>query len=114
MTPLIYQGLLYIIRSNGVLTTYDVDSGELVYKKRIGSGRSGDIVASPIAGDGKIYIIGGDGDVFVLPAGRDYQRPKVCPVGEQVMASPAAAPGRLLVRGLDHLFCFASDAQSGS
>lgn len=106
VTPIVYRDVLYILQSNGVLTTYDANSGEPFYKKRVVSGRSGDIVASPIAADGKIYIIGGDGDVFVLSAGKEYKRPMVCPIGEQVMATPAAAQGRLIVRGLNHLFCF--------
>ncbi len=106
ITPIIYGDLLYIIQSNGVLTTYEAKTGKQVYKQRVVSGRSGDIVASPIAADGKIYIIGGDGDVFVLSAGREYESPMVCPVGEQVMATPAAAPGRLVIRGRTHVFCF--------
>ena len=105
VTPIIYRGILYVFQSNGVVATYRANSGEQIYKKRVVSGRSGDIVASPIASDGKIYLAGGDGDIFVIQTGEEYQRALVCPVGEQVMATPAAAPNRLLIRGVEHLFC---------
>ena len=111
VTPIIYRDQLYILKSNGVITSYETQTGRELYKSRVVRGRSGDIVASPIACDGKIYIVGGDGDVFVLPAGPEYGKPAVCPVGEQVMATPAAAPGRLIIRGVDHLFCFVGDSE---
>ncbi len=111
ITPIIYRDLLYVFQSNGVLTTFEAGTGKKIYKKRVVSGRSGDIVASPIVSDSKIYVVGGDGDVFVLRAGPEYERPTVCPIGEQVMATPAAAPGRLVIRGLNHLFCFSSNSE---
>ncbi|MEM9942179.1 MAG: PQQ-binding-like beta-propeller repeat protein [Planctomycetota bacterium] len=109
VTPLVYRDLLYIFSSNGVVKVFESDSGKIVYKKRIASGRSGDIVASPIAANGKIYLLGGDGDIFILDAGREYHRPTVCSIGQPLMASPAAAQNRLVIRGKDDLFCFSKD-----
>ena len=45
---------------NGILSTYDLDTGERIYRTRVdvGSGFS----ASPIAVDGKIYFASEDGD----------------------------------------------------
>lgn len=106
VTPLVYDNQIYFFQSSGVMTCLRSDTGEPVFKARVAGGRSGDIVASPIACDGKIFVAGSHGDVFVLDAGDQYQRPIVCPVGEPIMATPAAAPGRLIVRGKDHVYCF--------
>ncbi|MEL7497771.1 MAG: ankyrin repeat domain-containing protein [Planctomycetota bacterium] len=108
VTPIIDDGILYIFHGNGILTTYRSDTGEQIYKQRIGS-RTGDIVASPIVSDGKIFLAGGDGDVFVIPTGEEFQKATVCPIGEQVMATPAAAANRLLIRGVEHLYCLANE-----
>lgn len=109
VTPLVYRGLMYFLQTNGVITCLDSKDGSEIYKKRLASGRSGDIVASPIAADGNIYIAGSNGDVFVLAAGASFERPTVCPIGEPIMASPAAARSRLIIRGQNHVFCLAQE-----
>ncbi|MEM1069255.1 MAG: PQQ-binding-like beta-propeller repeat protein [Planctomycetota bacterium] len=105
ITPIVYEDLLFVLQSNGVITCRDARDGQVVYKGRVAGGRSGDLVASPIAADGNLLIPSSGGDIFVLPTGREYTRPRVCPVGESIMASPAAANGVLLIRGLKNLYC---------
>ncbi|MEM0926808.1 MAG: PQQ-binding-like beta-propeller repeat protein, partial [Planctomycetota bacterium] len=105
ITPIVYGELLFILQSNGVITCRQVSDGSVLYKKRVGGGRSGDLVASPIAADGHLFIPTTKGDVFVLPASPEYTPPKTCPLGEPIMASPAAAEGCLILRGVDHLYC---------
>ncbi len=54
-TPLIYDGILYVLANNGLLDAYDLRTGDEVYRQRlplIGSGYS----ASPVAADGKLYL----------------------------------------------------------
>jgi outer membrane protein assembly factor BamB len=66
-TPLAYLGLLYVLGSNGVFDAYDLQTGEEIYRERlpeVGSGFS----ASPIAADGKIYLVNEDGQVIVVAA----------------------------------------------
>ena len=56
-TPLIYDGLLYILANNGIFDAYNLRTGEEIYRQRLehlGSGFS----ASPVAADGKIYLSG--------------------------------------------------------
>src|SRR4030095_16347106 len=52
-TPLVYRGLVYIIKYNGVLTVYDAKTGAQKFQQRIGTSA---FTSSPIAADGKIYI----------------------------------------------------------
>jgi outer membrane protein assembly factor BamB len=97
-TPVIYKEQLYVLGINGVLTTYDVRTGERVYQQRLGAG--GSFSASPVASDGKIYLASEDGDVFVVKAGPTYELLATNPVGQVVMASPAISDGLIIVRGV--------------
>ncbi len=49
-TPIVYQGLLYTLNTNGVLSAHDAQTGESGYRRRIGPG--GAFSASPVAADG--------------------------------------------------------------
>jgi outer membrane protein assembly factor BamB len=109
-TPVIYGSHLYVCLNNGVLAAYDVKTGERAYQERLG-GKGGAFSASPVAGDGKIYLASEDGDVFVVKAGASYELLATNPVGEVLMASPAISDGVLYVRGLKHLFAFAAQPE---
>jgi outer membrane protein assembly factor BamB len=98
VTPIIYDGLLYICTDNGVLTVYDAKTGEQVYRQRVGSTGAGAFGASPVAADGKVYFTSQDGDTFVLRAGKTYELVSTNHLGELVMASPAIAGGALVFR----------------
>ena len=94
-TPLIYRGLVYIIKYNGVLTVYDAKTGEQKLQQRIGSAA---FTASPIAADGKVYVANEDGHVYVLKAGPTYEVLSENDFGEPVLATPAISEGTLLFR----------------
>ncbi len=102
-TPIVYQGLIYTLRNDGIFACYDLETGEVVYEQRLAHRGSG-FSASPVAADGKLYVAGEDGDVFLIRAGRTFEQLAMNPMGEVVMATPALSDGRLYVRGLKHLF----------
>ena len=102
-TPLIYQGYLYVLQNQGILSCYDLATGEPKYTERIphqGSGFS----ASPVAADGKIYLPSEDGDIFVVKAGTKFELLATNRIGQPVMATPAISGGLMLVRAQDDLF----------
>jgi len=102
-TPLIYRGYLYILRNQGILSCYELASGEEKYTERIphqGSGFSG----SPVAADGKIYLPSEDGDIFVVTAGPSFRLAGKNPVGQLLMATPAISDGMMFVRAEHELF----------
>jgi outer membrane protein assembly factor BamB len=101
-TPLIYGDHLYVLAITGILTAYDVRTGQRVYQERVGMG--GSFSASPVAADGKIYLTSEDGDIFVVKAGPKYELLATNSVGEIVMATPALSDGIVLVRGLRNVF----------
>ena len=101
-TPLIYGQYLYILNNSGIFDCYVLQSGEEVYRERIphqGSGFSG----SPVASDGKIYLPSEDGDIFVVRAGAKFELMGKMEMGEPLMATPAIAPRKLIVRTEHHL-----------
>jgi outer membrane protein assembly factor BamB len=94
-----YEGLFYMAGENGVVNAIDVETGERVWQERIG----GVFTASPVAGDGKVYLVSENGETVVLQAGRT---PKVLArntVDGHFVASPAIAAGRLFLRADDRL-----------
>ena len=101
-TPIFYDGILYTLGNNGVLTAYDGASGERLYRARVGSG--GAFSASPVAADGRLYVATEDGDIFVARAGRTYQELAKNEMKEVIMSTPAISDGLVFVRTLDHVY----------
>ncbi|MEO7275073.1 MAG: PQQ-binding-like beta-propeller repeat protein [Vicinamibacterales bacterium] len=95
-----YDGLIYMMGDVGVLTVTDAKTGERIFQERIG----GVYTASPVAADGKIYLLSEDGDTFVIAAGR---APKVIArntLNARQLASPAISGGRLFIRSDDAVY----------
>jgi outer membrane protein assembly factor BamB len=109
-TPLAYNGILYACVDNGILSAYDLKTGERLYQKRLAVGAG--FSASPVASDGKLYFLSEDGDVFVVKAGPEYELISMNEMGETLMASPAISDGVLIVRGRDHLFAIGAQAEA--
>jgi len=101
-TPLVYRGLLYVCRDNGVLGCHDAATGKEVYTERLGTGRTG-FTASPVAGDGKVYFTGENGEVHVISAGRRFVPVGGGLLGEPCLATPAIAAGDLVFRTQGHV-----------
>lgn len=74
----------------------------------------GDYYASPVAGDGKIYLASLDGKVSVLQAGADWRVLSTSDLAERVVATPAIADGRVFVRTEKTLYAFAAPPTRGS
>jgi outer membrane protein assembly factor BamB len=102
-TPLIHDGLLYVLANNGVFDVYDLKTGEEVYRQRlspIGSGFS----ASPVVADGRIILSSEDGEMLVVAAGRRFTQLSINSMGDQLMATPAFSARAMFVRSAHHLF----------
>jgi outer membrane protein assembly factor BamB len=96
-TPLVYRGLVYIVKFNGVINVYDARTGEKKFQERFAGGTSA-FTASPVAGDGKVYFANEDGQVFVLKGSPTYELLSTNDMGSAVLATPAISEGRLLFR----------------
>ncbi len=97
ITPVLYQGLIYVSRNNGVFKVFEAATGTEVYQQRLGDGTTG-FTASLVAADGKVYFTSEDGDVFVVKAGREFGLLARNRIGEIGMATPAISEGTLYFR----------------
>jgi len=106
-TPLVYNGILYVLANNGLFDAYNLQTGEEIYRQRlplIGSGFS----ASPVAADGKIYLSNEDGEILVIAAGQKFAHLGTNSMGELLMATPALSDGVMYVRSAGTLFAIGS------
>ena len=100
-TPVVYGDYLYLGTSGGVLRCFDARSGEKVYEKRLGSKAS--MIASLVAGDGKVYCTSENGTVYVVDAGPEFRVLAENPMGEPCFASPAISEGTIYFRTVGRL-----------
>ncbi|MBS1828122.1 MAG: PQQ-like beta-propeller repeat protein [Acidobacteria bacterium] len=102
-TPLLHGGIGYFCFDNGVLTTFQLSTGERLYQQRLGAGSSG-FTSSPVAAADRLYITNEEGHTYVVKLGNQYQLLGENDLGEQVMASGAISNGVLFLRGRGHLW----------
>ena len=109
-SPLLYQGVLYVVRNGGILLTLDADTGTILKEARI-PGAIGGYSSSPVAADGKVYLASETGQVSVLRAGRDWELLAVNDLDEPCFATPALSQGQIYVRTGEALYRFESRVQ---
>lgn len=101
----VYRDVVYMLNDKGVLTTLDAATGQMLRQDRV-RGLSDNYYASPVAGDGKIFLASHNGVVAVLRAGGQQELLAANPLDEEIFATPAIAGGRLYVRTVSALYCF--------
>jgi outer membrane protein assembly factor BamB len=99
-SPLLSGEILYTVSDTGILSAFEATTGKTLFQSRLGARFS----ASPVAGDGKVYLTSEEGDTFVIRDGRTYELLGKSSVGEPVLASPAILGGRIFIRGQSSLF----------
>jgi len=99
VTPLVYRGVIYLCKNNGVLTAYDAGSGEKIYRERL----PGSFTASPVAADGHIYFTSEEGHVIVLQAGREFKTIATSELDSAALATPAISDGHIVFRTVKQL-----------
>jgi len=100
-TMLLYRGLLYNMRWNGLLSCIDPDTGSEIYSEKIG--RADSFIASPVAADDRIYIIDDQGTVYTVKAGRNFEILHENSLGGISMVVPAITDNIIYFRTQDKL-----------
>jgi outer membrane protein assembly factor BamB len=108
---LLYRDVLYLVRNGGVLQTLDPATGKPLKQGRLAHAMD-EYYASPVAGDGKVYLISRNGSVSILRAGAEWTVAATSEMGEEVFATPAIADGHIWVRTASALYDFTSLAQT--
>jgi outer membrane protein assembly factor BamB len=105
-SSIVYDGVLYMVKDSGVITSLDAKTGDLLKQGRARG--PGNYYASLVAGDGKVYLASEQGVVTVLSAGRDWSLLSSHDFAERIMATPAINGGRIYIRTDDAMYCFES------
>ncbi len=103
--PVLHDGVLYVVRNGGIVSTFDAESGKLLGEQRL-KDAIGDYYASPVAADGKIYFVSKDGKISVVRPGTNWEVISSGDLDEQVIATPAIANGHIYIRTDQTLYCF--------
>jgi outer membrane protein assembly factor BamB len=103
-SPVLANGHLFFVRNGGIATSLDVKTGKPARTDRVRG--NGDYYASPVAGDGKVYVVSKDGDLSVISAEGDWKVLHAAEFDDEVYATPALVDGRIYLRTRGHLYCF--------
>lgn len=106
-SPLLYQDVLYLMKEGGILTALNPTDGAVLKQGRL-QGALSQYFASPVAADGKIYLVSEAGNVVVLKAGKDWEILKVNDMDEECHSTPALVDGKIYLRTHAALYCFRS------
>lgn len=104
VSPLVVDDRLWLLKTGGLASCFVTAHAALLWQQeRIGL--SGRLLASPVYGDGKIYVAGENGTVVVLANEPRLRVLAKNELGETCIATPAIADGRLFIRTRTKLFC---------
>jgi outer membrane protein assembly factor BamB len=106
--PLLYQGVMYLVKDGGILTTLDPKTGEILKQGRL-TGALDTYYASPVAGAGHVYMTSNPGKITVLKAGAQWEIAAINDMEDTCFSTPAIAGNNLYVRTRNALYAFGSE-----
>ena len=108
--PLVYQDVLYLVKTGGIVTALDPATGRLLKEGRARDAL-GEYYASPVAAGGKVYLANVEGRITVLKAAAQWEILGVNDLGEEIHSTPALSAGRIYVRTRGSVYCFGAPRQ---
>ena len=108
--PLLYNGVMYLMKEGGIFSSVDPANGQVLKQGRTPEALE-EYYASPVAADGKIYVVSASGKVTVLKADAQWEILSTSDLGEEVWATPAIAGNNLYVRTRSALYSFGTNAK---
>jgi len=120
-SPLVTEKYLFLLMTYGTLTCYEARRGKVLWTKDF---EQAQFIASPSWAEGRVYLLGQVETDQKDPQGNPIVHTKVWVleptdteakevgqglVDEGCVASPAFQPGRIYIRGKQHLFCIGSE-----
>jgi outer membrane protein assembly factor BamB len=101
-TLLLYHNRLYNVNWNGMINCLDPFTGEEIYSTKLGKNRS--FIASPVASDGRIFIIDEEGILYIIKDGDTFNLINEIPINDICMTAPAITDGMIYFRTQKYLF----------
>jgi outer membrane protein assembly factor BamB len=107
-SPLLYEGVMYLIKDGGILTSLDPKTGEILKQGRLPEALD-TYYASPVAGAGLIYVLSHHGKLTVLKAGAQWEVLSTSDFAEESFATPAIVDDAVYLRTRSALYCFKAE-----
>ena len=104
-SPLIYANVLYMVNDGGIVTALNPDTGAEIGQGRL-KGAIDHYFASPVAADGKVFMLSEQGKVAVLASGGSLEPIVVNDLHDDIYATPAISDGKIYLRTRGWLYCF--------
>ncbi len=103
-TPLVHQGIFWMVKDGGLVTKLDAATGRLLQQERLPA--LGNYFASPVAGDGKVYFVSESGAISVIADEPEWRVISTSNLNEKTYASPLLVHGKVFIRTAKALYCF--------
>ncbi|MFM9960237.1 MAG: PQQ-binding-like beta-propeller repeat protein [Planctomycetaceae bacterium] len=103
-SPVAVGDFVFTIKDGGIFACLDLKNGKHLKQGRASG--TDDYYSSPVAGDGKVFLIDEEGRLTVLSADRECRTLHSADFGEKAFATPAIVGNRLYLRTNGHLYCF--------
>jgi outer membrane protein assembly factor BamB len=105
-SPVYHDGHVYWMNdATGTAYCAEAGTGKVVYEERVP--RAGEVYASALLADGRIYYVGRSGRTYVVAAKPEFELLATNDLGERAEfdSTPVAIDGRLFVRSSKALYC---------
>lgn len=103
-SPLYVNGLIFTVKDGGVMQCLDARTGKSLKQLRLEASDS--YYASPVCGDGKIYLLDEVGRLTVVSATDKAEVLHTADFKEDVFSTPAIVDGKIYLRTAAALYCF--------
>jgi outer membrane protein assembly factor BamB len=99
-SPIVVGDEFYMVSDNGIASCMDAKTGRLYWQHRLG----GNVSASPVFADGRIYFMNEDGQTTVIAPGKEFRLLATNQLGGATLASMAVSGGAVFIRTDRHLY----------
>ncbi|MCH8830985.1 MAG: PQQ-binding-like beta-propeller repeat protein [Planctomycetes bacterium] len=100
-SPVLHNGLLYGVTTNGILDVLDAKTGKGIYRERL---NIGNVYSSPTVAGNRLFVSSTRGVTLVLKLGRKF-KPIAKNELESIGSCPVFVGHRMYVRCHSHLYC---------
>ncbi len=107
-SPVVVGGLLFMFSDKGIVSCYDVETGNQYWKKRASKGFNG----SPVATKDNVYAIDEAGNVHVVAASKEPKLEIVASMEQPSRSTPAISNNRIYFRSNSRLWALGPTDQN--
>ncbi len=104
-SPLVVNDLLFMISDQGIVSCLNSSNGAAIKRGRL-PGASGNVYASPVMADNKLFFITDDGKVAITDTTSEFNVIAVNDLKENCYATPAFGQNQIIIRTDKALYCF--------